>query len=123
MGREATCECTFNGTTAKVKALLESDELILRGEIRMRARLLALKDLRVEEDSLCFNFDNNPMQLRLGAAAAKSWAKKINTPLPRSPTNSESRARPCEPSAQHPTVRLILRSTQPHSSAHRTPTS
>src|SRR5258705_636034 len=82
MGREATCECTFNGTTAKVKALLESEELILRGEIRMRARLHALKDLRVEEDSLCFNFDNNPMQLRLGAAAAKSWAKKINTPPP-----------------------------------------
>jgi hypothetical protein len=38
MGREAICDCTFNGTTAKVKALLESKELILRGDIRMRAR-------------------------------------------------------------------------------------
>jgi hypothetical protein len=82
MGREATCECTFNGATAKVNALLESEELILRGEIRIRAPLHALKDLRVEEDSLCFDLDNNPMQLRLGAAAAKSWAKKINTPPP-----------------------------------------
>jgi hypothetical protein len=44
MGREAICNCTFNGTTAKVKALLESEELILGGKIRMRAPFRALKD-------------------------------------------------------------------------------
>jgi hypothetical protein len=44
MGREAICDCTFNGTTAKVKALLESEELILGGKIRMRAPFRALKD-------------------------------------------------------------------------------
>jgi hypothetical protein len=82
MGREAICECTFAGTTAEVKALLESDELILRGNIRLRAPLRALKDVRVESDSLCFHLDKHPIQLRLGAAAAKSWAKKINSPPP-----------------------------------------
>ncbi len=82
MGREAICECTFAGTTAEVKALLESDELILRGNIRMRAPLHALHDVRVESESLCFNFDKHPVQLRLGAVAAKSWAKKIKTPPP-----------------------------------------
>ena len=80
MGREAICDCTFNGTTAKVKALLESEELILRGDIRMRAPLHTLHDVRVESESLCFNLDKQPIQLRLGAAAAKSWAKKIKTP-------------------------------------------
>src|SRR5260370_35439581 len=39
MGREAICDCTFDGTTTKVKALLESEELILRGEIRLRCTL------------------------------------------------------------------------------------
>ncbi len=82
MGREAICECTIVGTTAEVKALLESDELILRGNIRMRAPLHTLRDVRVESESLCFNLDKHPIQLRLGAAAAKSWAKKIKSPPP-----------------------------------------
>jgi hypothetical protein len=82
MGREAICECTFAGTTTKVKALLESEELIIRGEIRVRAPLHALHHVRVESESLCFNLDKGPIRLDLGAAAAKSWAKKIKTPPP-----------------------------------------
>src|SRR6267154_15110 len=82
MGREALCECTFAGTTAEVKVLLESDELVLRGNICMRAPLHALHDVRVKSDSLCFSLDRRPIQLHLGAAVAKSWAKKIKTPPP-----------------------------------------
>src|ERR1700733_12502884 len=82
MGLEAACECTFHGTTAKVKALLESRELILRGEIRMTAPLSSLTKVRVESDSLCFNLNKKPVQLHLGAKAAESWAKKIKTPPP-----------------------------------------
>jgi hypothetical protein len=82
MGREAICDCTFDGTTAKVKALLESEELILRGDIRLRAPLHALHHVRVESESLCFNLDKGPIRLDLGAAAAKSWAKKIKSPPP-----------------------------------------
>jgi hypothetical protein len=79
MGREAICDCTFAGTTTKVKALLESEELILRGDIHLRAPLHALHHVRVESDSLCFNLDVGPVRLDLGAAAAKSWAKKIKS--------------------------------------------
>jgi hypothetical protein len=82
MGREAVCDCTFDGTTTKVKALLESEELILRGDIRLRAPLHALHHVRVESESLCFNLDEGPVRLDLGAAAAKSWAKKIKSPTP-----------------------------------------
>ena len=82
MGREAICDCTFNGTTTKVKALLESEELILRGDIHLRAPLHALHHVRVESQSLCFNLDEGPIRLDLGAAVAKSWAKKIKTPPP-----------------------------------------
>ena len=78
MGREAICDCTFDGTTTKVKVLLESEELILRGDIHLRAPLHALHHVRVESESLCFNIDQGPIRLDLGAAAAKSWAKKIN---------------------------------------------
>jgi hypothetical protein len=79
MGREAICDCTFAGTTTKVKAFLESEELILRGDIHLRAPLHALHHVRVESDSLCFNLDVGPVRLDLGAAAAKSWAKKIKS--------------------------------------------
>jgi len=79
MGREAICDCTFDGTVTKVKALLESDELILRGDIHLRAPLHALHHVRVESESLCFNLDTGPIRLDLGAAAAKSWAKKIKS--------------------------------------------
>ena len=82
MGREAICDCTFDGTTTKVKALLESEELILSGEISLRASLHALHHVRVESESLCFNLDKGPIRLDLGAAAAKSWAKKIKSPPP-----------------------------------------
>jgi hypothetical protein len=82
MGREAICDCTFAGTTTKVKALLESEELILRGDVHLHAPLNALHHVRVESESLCFNLDKGPIRLDLGAAAAKSWAKKIKTPPP-----------------------------------------
>jgi hypothetical protein len=82
MGREATCDCTFDGTTAKVKALLETNEIILRGPIRLTAPLKALKSIRVESESLCFSLDKHPIQLHLGAKAAESWAKKLKTPPP-----------------------------------------
>jgi hypothetical protein len=82
MGREAICDCIFAGATAKVKALLESHEIILRGDIHLRAPLQALHHVRVESKSLCFNLDAGPVRLDLGAAAAKSWAKKIKSSPP-----------------------------------------
>jgi hypothetical protein len=82
MGREATCDCTFDGTTAKVKALLETSEIILRGPIRLTAPLNAIKNIRVESGTLCFSLDRHPIQLHLGAKAAESWAKKLKTPPP-----------------------------------------
>jgi hypothetical protein len=82
MGREATCDCTFDGTTAKVKALLETNEIILRGPIRLTAPIKALKSIRVESETLCFSVDKHPIQLHLGAKAAESWAKKLKAPPP-----------------------------------------
>jgi hypothetical protein len=82
MGREATCDCTFSGTKAKVKALLETNEIILRGGIRMTAPLNALKNIRVESETLCFDLDKRSFQLHLGAKAAESWAKKLKAPPP-----------------------------------------
>ncbi|HXC95247.1 MAG TPA: hypothetical protein VNU92_06070 [Edaphobacter sp.] len=82
MGREALCECEFAGATAKVKALLETNEIILRGDIRLTAPFHALQKVKVQSECLCFTIDKKPLQLHLGAKTAESWAKKIKTPLP-----------------------------------------
>jgi hypothetical protein len=83
VGREATCQCNWAGTTAEVKALLETNEIILRGEIRRRIPLQKLSNVEVQSDRLCFSVDHEPVQLFLGAIAAESWAKKVKAP-PRS---------------------------------------
>ncbi|MEI9977712.1 MAG: hypothetical protein WDN23_01705 [Edaphobacter sp.] len=90
MGREATCQCSFitgDGSslpdiTGEVKVLLESDEMVLYGNIRMRVPLRAVENVRVESEVLSFNLDKHLIELHLGAKAAESWAKKIKSPPP-----------------------------------------
>ncbi|HEX5236765.1 MAG TPA: hypothetical protein VFW25_15705 [Silvibacterium sp.] len=77
MGREAVCECDWAGTTARVKVLLESTDLIVRGDIRKRVLLKTLKN--IEARSGCFRFSANgdKVQIFLGEPLAEKWAKAI----------------------------------------------
>jgi hypothetical protein len=81
MGREATCLCDWAGTTAEVKALLETGEIILRGTMRKRISFSELKQVKANADRLCFTVAGENVQLHLGPAAAK-WAAAITTPPP-----------------------------------------
>jgi DNA-binding XRE family transcriptional regulator len=81
MGREAVCTCDWAGTVAEVKALLETGEIILRGEIRRRVPFSEIRDARVQADCLCFTVGREAVQLVLGASAAK-WAEVITSPPP-----------------------------------------
>ena len=77
MGREATCKCNWAGATGNVKALLETSELILRGEIRKRIPFAELRDVAVRSGRLCFTVAGEPVQLFLGAAQAEKWAAAL----------------------------------------------
>jgi hypothetical protein len=81
MGREATCKCDWDGNTAEVKALLETDEIILRGGIRRRIPFSEIKNVKANGDRLCFTVGGEPIELDLGPAAAK-WATAIASPPP-----------------------------------------
>jgi hypothetical protein len=81
MGREATCLCDWAGTTAEVKALLESGEIILRGTMRKRICFSELKHIKANADRLSFIVAGEKVQLHLGPTAAK-WAAVITTPPP-----------------------------------------
>jgi hypothetical protein len=82
MGREAECICTWGVMEARVKALLEPPELILRGEIRRRLPFAELKHLRADGDRLGFIFQGEAVCLGLGRDCAAKWAKAIAAPPP-----------------------------------------
>jgi hypothetical protein len=82
MGREAVCTCDWAGNVAEVKALLESGELILRGDIRMRVPFSEIKDAKAHPDCLRFSVRGERVELSLGFSAAEKWAAAITSPPP-----------------------------------------
>jgi hypothetical protein len=82
MGREAECEVVCNGSRARVKALIEPPELILRGELRRRLPLSTLKDVRVDGETLRFASGPETFLLAVGSATAQKWVKVLTSPPP-----------------------------------------
>lgn len=80
MGREAQCTYNCSGTTANVKALIEPPDLILRGGLRRRLPLAELKNVHVESELLCFEFNGERISLALGNALAIKWVAAIAAP-------------------------------------------
>ena len=82
MGREARCWCRWDGGLGEVKALLEANELILRGSLKRTLPIARLKDVRVAGEDLLLTVGTEQIALGLGAATAARWARKIATPPP-----------------------------------------
>lgn len=82
MGREAITQAKIGGESGEVRALLESTELILRGDIRRRFPREMLTDVHVDGEALCFNANGESVWLHLGATVATAWVKAIATPPP-----------------------------------------
>jgi hypothetical protein len=82
MGREAEGHADWRGQSGTVKAFLESDGIILRGEIRARLPRAGLTDWRVDRDALCLRSDELPLVLTLGAGEAAAWVRALDRPLP-----------------------------------------
>ncbi|UWZ83337.1 DUF3052 domain-containing protein [Occallatibacter riparius] len=80
MGREAQCDCNWSGVTARVKALIEPPDLILRGGLHRRLPLAALANVRVEGELLCFEFKKENISLALGKTLAPKWVAAIAAP-------------------------------------------
>lgn len=82
MGREEICTCDWAGTVAEVKALLETSELILRGDIRKRVPFSEIKGVKAQPDGLRFTVGGERVQLCLGPSVAAKWAAAIASPPP-----------------------------------------
>jgi hypothetical protein len=79
MGLESRCEARVLGRWQQGLARLEEKEIVFRGEVRVRAPLDMLKQVRVDDGVLSFRFGGEELALRLGAQAVR-WADRILHP-------------------------------------------
>lgn len=82
VGREAECTVTYNGTRATRKVLLETDELILRGDPRVMVRRKDITRVEAVAGTLLVSWDGGAAKLALGPDATK-WANDILNPKTR----------------------------------------
>ena len=79
MGREHTCEASFNGERGEGKALLETDEVVFRGGFRARVKFSAVMHIAVRVGALSLKTADGTLTLHLGEYA-QAWAEKIRNP-------------------------------------------
>jgi hypothetical protein len=79
MGNEARCRVEIDGQSADAKALLETDELIVRGGLRAKIPFREAQDVVAHDGVLQLRFSGSEYRLHLGPEASK-WAEKIRNP-------------------------------------------
>ncbi len=79
MGAELNCEAKYKKQTSKGRALLETNEIIFRGDFRLKIPLKEIRSLEAKNGNLRVAWGSESATLRLGDAAEK-WAHKIRNP-------------------------------------------
>lgn len=79
MGRELFCNIRTGGKTTSAKALLETHEILVRGELRLKIPLASLKSVSAHDGELYLKWPEGSAILELGEHAA-TWAHKILHP-------------------------------------------
>src|SRR5208283_1420629 len=79
MGRELLCTVRSGGKTGSGKALLETNEIIFRGDFRLKIPFASLKAVVARDGELRLKWPEGSVVLELGEQAEK-WAHKILHP-------------------------------------------
>ena len=79
MGAELECRAKFGAKTSVGRALLETNEIIFRGDFRLEIPLKEIRSLKAENGKLRVKFADGEAIFELGPAAEK-WADKILHP-------------------------------------------
>ena len=79
MGNEIVTRVELGADVAEAKALLETDELIVRGALKARIPFSVMKDVRAEAGVLQFRWNDRSVRIHAGGEAAK-WADRIRNP-------------------------------------------
>lgn len=79
MGAEAECAVTFKKRTSTGKALLETNELIFRGDFRLKIELSSITALDAGSGNLKVTWPSGTAVFALGDRST-AWANKIRNP-------------------------------------------
>lgn len=79
MGKELTCTIRFDKQESTGKALLETNEILFRGDFRLKIALREIKSVKAVNGELLVDFPGGRAAFVLGAQAEK-WAHKILHP-------------------------------------------
>jgi hypothetical protein len=79
MGQEVQCTLRFDGKTSRGKALLESKEILFRGDVRLRIPFANIQKLEVRNGDLQVRTRDGLAVLALGPKA-EQWQHKILHP-------------------------------------------
>src|SRR5260370_14646696 len=80
MGREATCQARLGRQKGSGKALLETTELIFRGDFRVKVPFRAISAVAAKGKTLTVTWPEGTLTLELGDGEAAKWADKIKNP-------------------------------------------
>ena len=83
MGLEATCMVTRGDARTESRVLLETDEVVVRGELRTRIPFHTMTRVSVQRGTLSIQTAHEVVDLELGAVAAKKWLDRISNPRSR----------------------------------------
>jgi hypothetical protein len=79
MGREARCVVRHAGQEADAKALLETDELIVRAPFRLKVPRSEIASAGADGDVLTVAYAGGPIELELGEREAARWRRTSPT--------------------------------------------
>lgn len=79
MGNEATGRIVVDGIAAEAKMLLETEELIVRGELRMKIPFTEVQSIESAGELVRLRWNDQAIELAIGPAASK-WVQKIRHP-------------------------------------------
>jgi len=79
MGNEVLTRVSLGDESGEAKALLETEEVIVRGALKARIPFRDMTELRAEDGVLAFRWSDREVRIHVGNDAAK-WAEKIRNP-------------------------------------------
>ena len=82
MGKEAVCTVRFGKQVSQGKALLETAEILFRGDFRLKIPFASIKSVKAVDGELCVETPEGLAVFELGPAAEK-WCEKILHPKSR----------------------------------------
>jgi hypothetical protein len=83
MGSEVECRVRYGKQKSQGKALLETSEIIFRGDFRLKIPFATIQSVKVTDDELRVRTPDGMATFELGASTAESWREKILHPKTR----------------------------------------